>query len=230
MVATAKGSFGKVDDFTPRPNDDDLWPEGSEVLPVVPWSTFFQIWKDRLPKLRIRNSCEDTCPECFILRNRFRYKSEKANTRQQLESESDESESSSSDESEFSDEELIARANLHVEQAKAQRLYINDLKTVAEAEKENEHSARRFVTYFRSSLFIYFNNFLTQFPFLYSSSYCMGVDYAQNMDIPHFGEEQPADIYYFSPLTVNVFGCTDLTSKPTQMKAYGYTEAEVATT
>jgi hypothetical protein len=54
----------------------------------------------------------------------------------------------------------------------------------------------------------------------------MGVDFAQNMDVPHFGEEQPADIYYFSPLTVNVFGCTDLTSKPTQMQAYGYTEAE----
>ena len=47
----------------------------------------------------------------------------------------------------------------------------------------------------------------------------MGVDFAQNMDVPHFGEEQPADIYYFSPLTVNVFGCTDLTSKPTQMQA-----------
>ncbi len=48
----------------------------------------------------------------------------------------------------------------------------------------------------------------------------MGVDFAQNMDIPHFGKEQPTDIYYFSPLTVNVFGCTDLTSKPTQMQAY----------
>jgi hypothetical protein len=46
------------------------------------------------------------------------------------------------------------------------------------------------------------------------------------MDIPHFREEQPADIYYFSPLTVNVFGCTDLMSKPMQMKAYGYTKAE----
>jgi hypothetical protein len=54
----------------------------------------------------------------------------------------------------------------------------------------------------------------------------MGVDYAQNMDIPRFGEEQPADIYYFSPLTVNVFGCMDLMSKPTQMKAFGYTEAK----
>jgi hypothetical protein len=54
----------------------------------------------------------------------------------------------------------------------------------------------------------------------------MGRDYAQNMDLPHFREEQRADIYYYSPLTVNVFGCTDLMSKPMQMKGYSYTKAE----
>lgn len=142
--ATSKGSFGKVDEFTPRPNDELLWPEGSEMLPVLPWSTFFQIWKEKLPKLRIRNQCEDTCPECYILRNRFRYKSERSN-RQQQESDSDASNSSSSNESDFSDEDLIAKANLHVEQAKSQRLYINELKAVAEEESRNEHTARRFV-------------------------------------------------------------------------------------
>jgi hypothetical protein len=151
-VATAKGSFGRVDEFRPHPNDDVLWPEGSESLPVLPWSTFFfQIWKDKLPKLWIHNSCKDTCP-CFILQNHFRYKSEKANARQQLESETDENDSLSSNDSEFSDKEIIAKANLHVEQAKAQRLYINELKTLAEAEKENEHSAQRFVIYSLSSL------------------------------------------------------------------------------
>ena len=25
-------------------------------------------------------------------------------------------------------------------------------------------------------------------------------DFAQNLDLPHFGSEQPGDIYYFSPL------------------------------
>lgn len=54
----------------------------------------------------------------------------------------------------------------------------------------------------------------------------MCVDFAQNMDVPHFGKEQPADIYYYSPLTVNIFGCSDLTRFPTIMNAYGYTEAE----
>jgi hypothetical protein len=43
VVATAKGSFGKVDEFAPHPNDEILWPEGSQTLPVLPWSMFFQI-------------------------------------------------------------------------------------------------------------------------------------------------------------------------------------------
>jgi hypothetical protein len=77
----------------------------------------------------------------------------------------DENDSFSSNDRKFSDEEIIAKANLHVEQAKAQHLYINELKTLAEAEKENEHSAQRFVIYSLSSLFFYFNNFLTQFAF-----------------------------------------------------------------
>ena len=30
-------------------------------------------------------------------------------------------------------------------------------------------------------------------------------DYAQNLDLPHFGGEQTGDDYYFSPLNINVF-------------------------
>jgi hypothetical protein len=52
----------------------------------------------------------------------------------------------------------------------------------------------------------------------------MVCDYAQNLGLPHFGAEQPADIYYFSELTVNIFGIADVTQKPTKMIAYGYTE------
>jgi len=49
-------------------------------------------------------------------------------------------------------------------------------------------------------------------------------DYAQNLELPHFGAEQPQDIYYFSAITVNVFGIADVTRSPTHMIAYGYTE------
>jgi hypothetical protein len=43
---------------------------------------------------------------------------------------------------------------------------------------------------------------------------------------PHFGEEQPVDIYYFSELTINIFGVADVTQKPAKMLSYGYTEGE----
>jgi hypothetical protein len=35
--------------------------------------------------------------------------------------------------------------------------------------------------------------------------------------------EHPADLYYFSELTVNVFGIANVCNKPTTMLAYGYT-------
>ena len=49
-------------------------------------------------------------------------------------------------------------------------------------------------------------------------------DYAQNLDMPHFGCEQPGDTYYFSPLTINVFGIVDYSLE--ELDAYVYTEGE----
>ncbi len=46
------------------------------------------------------------------------------------------------------------------------------------------------------------------------------------MGLPHFSAEQPADLYYFSELTVNVFRIANMCNKPTTMLAYGYTEYE----
>ena len=49
-------------------------------------------------------------------------------------------------------------------------------------------------------------------------------DYMQNLDMPHFGGEQPGDTYYFSPLTINGFGVVDYCVEV--LDAYIYTEAE----
>ena len=49
-------------------------------------------------------------------------------------------------------------------------------------------------------------------------------DYMQNLDMPHFGGEQPGDTYYYSPLTVNGFGVVDYCVE--LLDAYIYTEAE----
>jgi hypothetical protein len=59
---------------------------------------------------------------------------------------------------------------------------------------------------------------------LLAFSYCMVCDYAQNLGLPHFGVEQPANIYYFLELTINTFGIADVTQKPMKMLAYGYTK------
>jgi hypothetical protein len=56
------------------------------------------------------------------------------------------------------------------------------------------------------------------------SSFCLVADYSQNLGLPHFGEEQPGDTYYFSPLSVFVFGVVDVSYTPEKLFAYGYTE------
>ena len=39
---------------------------------------------------------------------------------------------------------------------------------------------------------------------------CLVVDYAQNMELPWFGEEQPGEIYYYTPLNVFLLGVVDV--------------------
>ena len=69
VKASAKGSYGKTEGYEVRPIDDILWPEGSVSLPVCSWKDFLVIWKVNLPKLTIRNPCEDTCGDCVKIRN-----------------------------------------------------------------------------------------------------------------------------------------------------------------
>ena len=50
------------------------------------------------------------------------------------------------------------------------------------------------------------------------------MDYCQNLNLPHLGEDQPGDAYYFSPLSIYCFGiCNAVTS---HLSAYVYDESE----
>jgi hypothetical protein len=60
---------------------------------VVSWWSFCYIWKTDLPKVCIPAPCNDTCGECTILRNAFRY-------REMCQRNNDLSDSSNSDEDE----------------------------------------------------------------------------------------------------------------------------------
>ena len=223
----AKGNYLRITDYPPCPFDD-LWDESCERLLVPDWRSFRRIWDNHLPKLRIRPSSEDTCPECFVLKNKFKYLSERNARRQQQQqqqNEADDNENAlTADGFIQDDEQLLFNANLHAEQANQQRLLASERARVAKEEARNPHEDRRFVIV---TFLLFFQTIFSNQTFpLFCFSYCMICDYAQNLGLPHFGEEQPADIYYFSELTVNIFGVADVTRKPTKMLAYGYHEGE----
>jgi hypothetical protein len=51
-------------------------------------------------------------------------------------------------------------------------------------------------------------------------------DYSQNGELPSYGNQQPGETYYYSPLTVNIFGIVDTDNEKETMVAYCYEEYE----
>ena len=96
-------------------------------------------------------------------------------------------------------EELINEMNEHCKMWKRQREYVQEKRDEAKEDFRNK------------VLWPYRNDMLVG-------------DYFQNLDLPHFGGEQPGDTYYFSPLTINGFGVVDYSIE--ELNSYIYTEAE----
>ena len=57
-------------------------------------------------------------------------------------------------------------------------------------------------------------------------TYLFYFDYAQNVQCPQFGSEQPGETYYYSPLTINVFGVVDGNTATEHLVAYCYHEGQ----
>jgi hypothetical protein len=53
--------------------------------------------------------------------------------------------------------------------------------------------------------------------------YCMLCEYAHNLGISHLRKEQPGDTYYYSTLTINLFGLVDLLHNVTSLAKNGST-------
>jgi hypothetical protein len=94
-----KGRYPHLEDYNKRKKDDCLFEEEDMVTEkVVSWWSFRYIWKTDLTKIHIRAPCNDTCGDCTILRNAFRY-------REMRQRHDELSDSSDSDEDEDEDEE-----------------------------------------------------------------------------------------------------------------------------
>ena len=112
---------------------------------------------------------------------------------------------------EFSDalidevERAVEEAAKHVDDAKAQRNLVHAYKEIAVTSntRENDvpHHERTYMFYF---------------------------DYAQNVQCPQFGSEQPGETYYYSPLNINVFGIVDANTDTEQLQVYCFHEGHGA--
>jgi hypothetical protein len=78
--ADNKGRYPKLQDFTKRKKDDVLWEVGMDTEEIVSWWSFRHIWHEDLPNIRIRAPCNDTCGECTIISNAFRYRERRQQT------------------------------------------------------------------------------------------------------------------------------------------------------
>jgi hypothetical protein len=158
--ASAKGSFGAVSQYQARMDDD--WGD-RERLPVCSWSAFHKIWKDKFPKLKIRNPCEDTCGECMKLRNRVHvldrlhnFRNRQRYRQEHLPVSDDEVGSDDNDYDfpvdqqlfeefahvEYPDEVLISECNSHILHAQAQRAKAKDRIEAAKSSKHLDHEDR----------------------------------------------------------------------------------------
>jgi hypothetical protein len=98
------------------------------------------------------------------------------------------------------EQERILEANgFHISQAKGMRDYV-------QAETERAKQCRD-----------------TEVPHK-ELDYVLLCNYVQNMPLPHYGGEQPGEIYYFSALTINLFGIVELSRTPNNLNCYTYRE------
>jgi hypothetical protein len=69
-----KGRYPPLAEYKKRKVDDLLWEANVETTEIVAWWTFRKIWKEHWPTIRIQKPCNETCGECTIFRNAFRYR------------------------------------------------------------------------------------------------------------------------------------------------------------
>ena len=193
---------------SPRAHDDDqdnpLWPTGSVTTDIISWTSFRNFWKKHYSKLILPNARHDICGECFMLANSFRYRQKCARTG---DGDNDDDDADDADKEagqqdpDFETRELaIENANKHCKRSICQRKLANEKIAKAKEDKMNDvpHSSR---------------------------TYTFIADYSQNLDLPHFGGEQPGETFYYSPLNIFQFGVVDPTDND-KLHAFVYDEGD----
>jgi hypothetical protein len=58
--------------------------------------------------------------------------------------------------------------------------------------------------------------------------YCLIADYSQKLNLPHFGNTQPRETYFYTPLTLYLFGVVDTSNNDHNIILVIYSVRETA--
>jgi hypothetical protein len=227
IIAKSNGgdsTYGSIGAYIKRPFDDD-WPEGSLTIQVVSFASFLNYWKTKHSDIRIGQLARDTCADCWAFKEKLRrldaarrsideiiddgtcvngngsINESIINDNNSVSNTSIPIHYNTNDLNNLNDSHLDIMSGLaqHVNKFEAQRNYVKEKAKKATLDRESDVAFTE-------------------------RSYCYCGDYSQNLDLPHFGSEQPGDTFYFSPLTMLVFGLVDHSTKI--LSAYVYSEGE----
>ena len=153
---------------------------------LVAWSTFLAFWTKYFSHLIIRRPNADICPDCYIAANIIKFGTRGGENGDDDDDDDDEDNEDDEDEMfrQSEREKQIMKACEHVKLAKCMREVFNSYIDTA-----RDHALAKIDHGFRTYMRI--------------------GDYCQKMEMPYFGAEQPADIYFMSAMTVNCFGLVD---------------------
>ena len=181
---------------------------GSMCYPVCSFFTFRKLWKDNFPLLKIRPPSEDICLQCHVFKHQFKFTINcRYNHNDSDDDESVDGVDNMEENERFADrrseveENIIIQAAVHVKHARAQRALAND--KVKQASYTNDQE----------------NNIDHK-----DKVQTIIMDYCQNLNLPHLGQDQPGDAYYFSPLSIYCFGICDAVTS--HLSAFVYDESQ----
>jgi hypothetical protein len=155
-------------------------------------------WKREFPQLRIQKQNADICGQCYIFAQSHKYGAkEKLNPYDSDHSDdgNDQEEPLETNEEMEAREQMILDAALHVNEAQAMRSMAQE--KVKQAKTDRRDGVPR-----------------------KDATVTLFADYAQSMELPMFGSEQPGETFYYSPLTINCFGIVDACAEDDHLHAY----------
>ena len=199
------GNYVPVVEYDRRPFDSEagefsLWPDGSQSLQVCSWRTFLNIWDKYLPFITIRSPSQDTCMDCHIFRNQQKYR------QCTIVSSSSSLDNASSSLGNFEEIEGLMENPEEETEESHENLILRAAAHVREAIAQKKLASLQIEESKQSESIV-----------------TLVLDYCQNLDLPHVGEEQPGETYYFSPIWLYCLGIVDASSN--KLFAYVYPES-----